>query len=62
MKNIGFLEMPKSGGDVPDGEFIKRIPYPSAITVASKRGVSEAVSKHLNGQNKMFTPIWCDVN
>jgi hypothetical protein len=52
----------KSGGDVPNGEFIKRIPYPSAITVASKNGVSEAVTKHLNGQDKMFTPIWWDVN
>jgi hypothetical protein len=48
-------------GDVPVGEFIKRIPYPSAITVASKAGVAEAVAKHLDGKDKMFTPIWWDV-
>jgi hypothetical protein len=48
-------------GDVPVGKFIKRIPYPSAITVASKVGVAEAVAKHLDGKDKMFTPIWWDV-
>ena len=51
-----------SNGDVPNGEFIKRIPYPSAITNASQSSVTEAVSAYLNGQDKMFTPIWWDVN
>ena len=50
-----------SNGDVPIGKFIKRIPYPSAITNSSKAGVSEAVSKHLDGKDKMFTPIWWDI-
>lgn len=51
-----------SNGDVPIGEFIKRIPYPSAITNASQSAVDEAVNAHLDGQDKMFTPIWWDVD
>lgn len=51
-----------SGGDVPDGQFIKRIPYPSAITNASKESTAEAVSKYLDGKDKMYTPIWWDVD
>jgi hypothetical protein len=51
-----------SGGDVPEGEFIKRIFYPSAITNASQAATAEAVANHLNGQDKLFTPIWWDVD
>lgn len=49
-----------SNGDVPNGEFIKRIPYPSAITNASQSSVADAVSKYLNGQDKMSTRLWWD--
>ncbi len=51
-----------SGGDVPDGEFIKRIIYPSSITNASQSAVDEAVNKFLNGNNSLFEPIWWDVD
>jgi hypothetical protein len=51
-----------SGGDVPEGGFIKRIYYPSAITNASKSATTEAVTSHLNGQDKLSTPLWWDVN
>jgi hypothetical protein len=51
-----------SGGDVPEGQFIKRINYPSAITNASQSATAEAVAKYLDGQDKLFTPIWWDVD
>ncbi|MEP7258730.1 MAG: SusD/RagB family nutrient-binding outer membrane lipoprotein [Flavitalea sp.] len=51
-----------SGGDVPVGEFIKRINYPSAITNASQSATAEAVDNYLGGQDKLFTPLWWDVN
>lgn len=50
-----------SGGDVPIGQFIKRIPYPSAITNASKSAVAAAVSTYLGGQDKESTRLWWDV-
>lgn len=51
-----------SGGDIPAGEFIKRINYPSAITNSSKSATAEAVTKYLDGKDKLFTPIWWDIN
>lgn len=50
-----------SGGVVPDGEFIKRISYPSAITNASQTAVTAAVNSYLNGKDDIFQPIWWDV-
>lgn len=51
-----------SNGEVPDGEFIKRIPYPPNITNASQNAVDEAVDKYLGGKDGMFVPLWWDVN
>ncbi|MBX3238319.1 MAG: SusD/RagB family nutrient-binding outer membrane lipoprotein [Chitinophagaceae bacterium] len=51
-----------SNGEVPNGEFIKRINYPPSITNASQTAVAEAVSKYLDGADKLSTPIWWDVN
>lgn len=50
-----------SGGEVPAGEFIKRIPYPTSITNSSQAAVSEAVNKYLNGKDSMFTRLWWDI-
>ncbi len=50
-----------SGGDIPDGEFIKRITYPTSITNSSASAVAEAVDKYLEGKDKLFTPIWWDI-
>ncbi|WP_018616570.1 SusD/RagB family nutrient-binding outer membrane lipoprotein [Segetibacter koreensis] len=51
-----------SRGDIPNGEFIKRITYPTSITNASAAATAEAVSKFLDGKDKLFTPIWWDVH
>jgi hypothetical protein len=51
-----------SGGVVPEGEFIKRLPYCNAITLASQSAVTEAVNSYLNGEDSIFEPIWWDVN
>jgi hypothetical protein len=51
-----------SGGVVPAGEFIKRIPYPSKITLSSQTAVNVAISSYLNGKDSMFEPIWWDVD
>lgn len=49
-----------SNGDVPNGEFIRRIKYPPAITNASQAAVTEAISKYLGGTDKLSTPLWWD--
>lgn len=51
-----------SNGDVPAGEFIKRLPYPTSITNSSQSAVAEAISKYLNGKDSMFSPLWWDVD
>lgn len=51
-----------SGGDIPDGQFIKRITYPTSITNASGAAAAEAISKYLDGKDKLYTPIWWDVH
>lgn len=51
-----------SNGDVPAGEFIKRLPYPTSITNSSQSAVAEAISKYLNGRDSMFSPLWWDVD
>jgi hypothetical protein len=51
-----------SNGDVPTNGYIKRIPYPTSITNASQTAIVEAVNNHLNGQDKMSTPLWWDVD
>jgi hypothetical protein len=51
-----------SGGQVPDGEFIKRLPYPSYFTVSNAKGVAAAVSSYLGGPDQMGTRLWWDKN
>jgi hypothetical protein len=51
-----------SRGAIPDGEFIKRITYPTAITNASQEAVETAVNLYLNGKDSPFVPIWWDVD
>ncbi len=51
-----------SDGEVPEGEFIKRIPYASTIRNASKAALEEAINKFLGGKDSMYQPIWWDVN
>lgn len=51
-----------SDGEVPEGEFIKRIPYASTIRNASRAALEEAVSKFLNSNDSMFEPLWWDVD
>lgn len=51
-----------SGGDVPEGGFIKRLTYPTAITNASQTAVAAAISAHLGGADKLNTALWWDVD
>lgn len=51
-----------SGGVIPEGEFIKRFPYPTIFTNAAPTEVSAAVSKFLGGKDSPFTPLWWDVD
>ena len=51
-----------SNGQVPNGEFIKRMTYPSSIINTSKAAVDEAINKYLDGKDNLFTPIWWDVH
>lgn len=47
---------------IPDGEFIKRVTYPTAITNASQEAVEVAINQYLGGGDNPFTPIWWDVD
>lgn len=51
-----------SDGEVPEGDFIKRIPYASTIRNASKAALEEAINKFLDGKDSMYKSIWWDVN
>lgn len=51
-----------SNGEVPDGDFIKRIPYPTIITNVSSASVLDAVESDLGGRDGMFTSLWWDVD
>jgi hypothetical protein len=51
-----------SNGIVPDGQFIKRLAYPTAITNSSSSAVKVAVDTYLNGNDNIYQPIWWDVN
>jgi hypothetical protein len=47
---------------IPDGEFIKRIPYPTVITNASQVAVETAVNQYLGGTDSPFVPLWWDID
>jgi hypothetical protein len=51
-----------SQGEIPNGQFIKRIPYPSSITSVSPTASSEAISKYFGGSNSSFKALWWDVD
>ena len=48
--------------DLPQGTFIKRLTYPSAVTNSSSAAVTEAVNAYLNGKNSAASSIWWDVD
>lgn len=48
--------------DIAEGEFIKRIPYPTAITTVSQQSAEEAVNKYLGGEDKANIQLWWDVD
>ncbi|WP_185271871.1 SusD/RagB family nutrient-binding outer membrane lipoprotein [Adhaeribacter swui] len=48
--------------DLPQGTFIKRLTYSSAVTNSSNAAVTEAVNAYLDGKNSAATPIWWDVD
>ena len=50
-----------SGGIIPEGGFIKRLPYPNAIKNASQNAVTEAVNSYLDGKDDIAQRIWWDV-
>jgi hypothetical protein len=52
----------ESQGQVPAGEFIRRLPYPSYFTTSNPKGVQQAVSSYLNGPDEMGTALWWDKN
>ncbi|MBN1597654.1 MAG: SusD/RagB family nutrient-binding outer membrane lipoprotein [Bacteroidales bacterium] len=48
--------------EIPIGEFIKRIPYPSIITSASANAYSNAINSFLGGIDSPNTRLWWDVD
>lgn len=54
--------MVSRNADLPQGTFIKRLTYPSAVTNSSGEAVNAAIQAHLGGKNSAATPIWWDVD
>lgn len=48
--------------EVPTGDFIKRINYPTSITNSSQNSVNEAIDLYLGGEQKISTRLWWDVD
>jgi hypothetical protein len=44
--------------DIPDGEFISRLPYPADFKATNPTAVQEAVDKFLGGNDKPETKLW----
>jgi hypothetical protein len=47
-----------SNGEIPDGKFIKRIPYPTAITSTSPVQSKNAIDKYFGGHDGSYKPLW----
>ena len=44
--------------DIPEGEFISRLPYPADFKATNPTAVQEAVDKYLGGNDKPETKLW----
>lgn len=57
-----FMETgPNEDGTIPQGEFVKRLPYPTPVKNASKT-INEAITKYLNGKDDGNQRLWWDVD
>ncbi|NJO90623.1 MAG: SusD/RagB family nutrient-binding outer membrane lipoprotein [Chloroflexia bacterium] len=70
-RRTGFprLTLPKNmenganfDGTIPQGEFLKRMPYPSNIIGISPAAANTAISSFLNGNDNGYQALWWDVN
>lgn len=52
----------KSGGDVADGKFARRLTYPQTEYKTNGSNVDDAIKNKLKGEDKMSTHIWWDCN
>lgn len=51
----------QSGGKVPSGQFIKRLPFPAAEYETNSTVVNKAVSDFFGGNDSQGTKLWWDV-
>lgn len=52
----------KSGGDVADGKFSRRLTYPQAEYKTNGDNLKDAIKNKLKGEDKMSTHVWWDCN
>lgn len=52
----------KSGGDVADGNFARRLTYPQDEYKTNGDNVNYAIQNYLKGADKMSTRVWWDCN
>lgn len=59
-----FMPTPtnKSGGDVVDGKFARRLTYPQTEYKTNGSNVNDAIKNKLKGADRMSTHIWWDCN
>lgn len=52
------VKVNNSGGTIPNGEFVKRLPYPSTLVTTAKASVYQAALSCLGGPDNGNTKLW----
>ncbi|MDB4901983.1 MAG: SusD/RagB family nutrient-binding outer rane lipoprotein [Mucilaginibacter sp.] len=60
--NLYPVVVNNSGGSIPAGGFIKRFPYTTSFTNASKAQVDAAVAKSFGGNDSPYINLWWETN
>jgi hypothetical protein len=60
--NLYPVVVNNSGGSIPAGGFIKRFPYTTSFTNASKAQVTAAVAKSFGGNDSPYINLWWETN
>lgn len=56
------VKVNNSQGAIPNGDFVKRFPYTTSFTNASKPQTDAAVAKEFGGQDSPFKALWWDID
>jgi hypothetical protein len=60
--NLYPIRVNESGGQIADGDFIKRMSYPDIIRNSSPNTLQPAIDQYLDGEDSLAKRLWWDVN